>query len=322
MSKRDYYDILGISKGADSAAIRNAHRKLVRKLHPDVNKEPDAAERFAEVQEAYDVLSDEAKRSKYDQFGHAGVHGPAGSAAGAGAGAGWSDVDPETFESVFGDFFRGRSASSAPGGFDFGGMGGGGRSRPHAARPRRGADLEHDITVSFLVAAKGGTETIRVTDETGDIQSIEVKVPAGISEGATLRVRGKGGSGSGGGSRGDIRLRVHIDAHPWYRREGLDVLMDVPITIAEAAQGVKVELPLLVGSVTLSVPPGTGSGAKLRVTGKGITNSKGDSGDFYAVISIVAPKGLSDADLKRIAEVGESLPDPRASLPWQDMIGS
>ena len=319
MSKRDYYDILGVSKGADGPTIRNAHRKLVRKLHPDVNKEPDAAERFSEVQEAYDVLSDESKRANYDRYGHAGVNGPGGSGPQPGAGAGWGDVDPETFESIFGDFFRGQAASGGGGGFDFSG-GGGGRTR--AQPPRRGADLEHDITVSFLVAAKGGTETIRVTDATGDVQSIEVKIPPGIANGATLRVRGKGGSGSGGGSPGDIRLRIHIADHPWYRRDGLDLLMPVPITIAEAAQGVSVDLPLLVGSVSLRVPPGTGSGAKLRVAGKGISNSQGVSGDFFAIISIVGPKDLSEDDLKRMAEVGESLPDPRASLPWRDMIGS
>jgi len=319
MSKRDYYDILGISKGASATEIRNAHRKLVRKLHPDVNKEPDAAERFAEVQEAYDVLSDEEKRSRYDQFGHAGV----GSAAGGpqAATGGWSDVDPETFESIFGDFFGKRGGAGAQGGFDFGGMGGGGRPRQQV-HPRRGADFEHDVTIPFIVAANGGSETIRVADAAGSVQSIEVKVPAGIADGATLRVRGKGSPGVGGGAPGDIRLRVQVGEHPWYRRDGLDLLMDLPITIVEAARGVQVELPLLSGTVSLRVPPGTGSGAKLRVSGKGITSAKGVSGDFFAIVSIVAPKDLSEEDLQRLDEIGEALPDPRATLPWQDMIGS
>lgn len=321
MSKRDFYEVLGISKGAGTSEIRDAHRKLVRKLHPDVNKESDASERFAEVQEAYDVLSDETKRSRYDQFGHAGFSASTGTGDHGGAGGAWTDVDPETFESIFGDFFRGRGGSGTEG-IDFGGIGGGSPGRRHVAQPRRGSDLQHDITIPFLVAANGGTETIRVADASGKVQSIEVKVPAGIFEGATLRVRGKGGPGTHGGGPGDIRLRMHIDKHPWYKRDGLDLLMDLPITIVEAAKGVTVELPLLSGSVSLVVPPGTGSSAKLRVAGKGITNSKGVSGDFFAIVSIVAPKDLSEANLDRIADAGESLPDPRESLPWQDMIGS
>ena len=324
MSKRDYYEILDVSKGASADEIRSAHRRLVRKLHPDVNKESDAVERFAEVQEAYDVLSDEDKRSRYDRLGHSGVSGQPAGGAQPGGGA-WSDVDPETFESIFGDFFQGRGGA-APGqrdfggGYDFGGFSGGGGGRQ--PRQRRGADLEHEITVPFMTAAVGGTETIRLASGDGSVQSIEVKVPAGITSGATLRVRGKGNPGSAGGASGDLRLRVQVGPHPWFRREGLDLFLDVPVSIAEAALGASIELPLLKGSVTVRVPEATSSGAKLRVPGKGITDSAGKSGDFFALISISAPAGLSDEDREQLENMRTSLPDPRAGLSWSEVSDS
>lgn len=328
MSKKDYYEILGVPRDAKADDLRKAHRKLVRKLHPDVNKEPDAAERFSEVQEAYDVLSDDEKRAQYDQFGFSGMGGRAGHPGGSSGGGsgGWSDVDPETFESIFGDFFRGQGggvrgggSQGGFGGFDGFGAGGGGRAQP---RPRRGSDLEHELSITFLVAARGGTESIRVSTRDGGSEQIEVRIPAGIKDGATLRVRGKGGGGLHGGQSGDILFKIRVQPHPWYRREGLDLIMDVPITIAEAALGTSVELPLLSGTVTLRVPPGTGSGKKLRASGKGITDSKGDSGDFLAVLSVVAPTQLSDEDARQLQELGARLPNPRSELPWSDMIGS
>ena len=327
MSKRDYYEVLGISKGASPDEIRSAHRKMARKYHPDINKESDASERFSEVQEAYDVLSDEEKRSRYDRFGHAGMgaSGPAGGPSSAGGS--WSDVDPETFDSIFGDFFRGGgqggfqgAGQGGFGGHDFGGFSG--RGRQAGPRPRKGADLEHEITVPFMTAALGGVETIRLADADGTVQSIEVKVPAGIASGSTLRVRGKGHPGAAGGDPGDLRLKVRIAAHPWFRREGLDLLLDVPISIAEAAIGASVELPLLKGSVAVRVPAGTSSGAKLRVGGKGIEDAKGAQGDFFAVISITAPSDLSDEGRQAVDALHDLLPDPRASLPWAGSVGS
>ena len=328
MSKKDYYEILGVPRDAKSEDLRKAHRRLVRKFHPDVNKESDAAERFSEVQEAYDVLSDKEKRAQYDQFGFAGMGSGAGHPGGSspgGSGA-WSDVDPETFESIFGDFFRsqgggsrGPSAQSGFGGFDGFGPSGGARTQP---RPRRGADLEHELSITFLVAVRGGTESIRVSSQQGSSEQIEVRIPAGIKDGATLRVRGKGGGGLHGGEAGDILFKIRVQPHPWYRRDGLDLIMDVPITITEAALGAAIELPLLSGTVSLRVPPGTGSGKKLRASGKGITDARGDSGDFLAVLSVVAPDQLSEEDTRHLEELGTRLPNPRSGLPWSDMIGS
>ena len=323
MSKKDYYEILGVSRDAKAEDLRKAHRRLVRKFHPDVNKEADAAERFSEVQEAYDVLSDKEKRAQYDQLGFAGIGSGGGHPGGSGA---WSDVDPETFDSVFGDFFRSqgggsRSAGGQSGfsGFDGFGSSGGGRAQP---RPRRGSDLEHELSITFLVAARGGTESIRLSSQQGSSEQIEVRIPAGIKDGSTLRVRGKGGSGSHGGQSGDILFKIRVQPHPWYRRDGLDLIMDVPLTIVEAALGTSVELPLLSGTVRLRVPPGTGSGKKLRASGKGITDSQGASGDFLAVLSVVAPDDLSEEDTQQLEDIGTRLPNPRSALPWSDMIGS
>ena len=319
MSKRDYYEILGISRDASQDELRQAHRRLVRKLHPDVNKAEDASTRFSEVQEAYDVLSDSEKRSNYDRFGHSGAGGA--HPGQQGGGAPWSDVDPETFESVFGDFFKGAGGGRPGGGFDAGGFSGQGR-RSRQAPPRRGSDLRHELDITFMVAARGGTETLRLSGQDGSEEKIEVRIPAGVQNGATLRVRGKGGSGSSGGPDGDIRLNIKVGPHPWYRREGLDLMMDVPISIAESALGASVELPMLSGSVTLRIPPGTGSGVKLRMTGRGITNDKGDSGDFLAVVSVVGPKSLSEEDQAILSEMSERLDDPRRSLPWSETLDS
>ena len=319
MSKRDYYDILGISKDASQDELRQAHRRLVRKLHPDVNKAEDASSQFSEVQEAYDVLSDSEKRAQYDRFGHS--HTAAGQPGPQGGGAPWSDVDPETFESVFGDFFKGAGGGRAGGGFDAGGFSGQGR-RARQAAPRRGSDLRHQLDITFLVAARGGSETLRLTGHDGGEEKIEVRIPAGVQDGATLRVRGKGGSGSAGGPDGDIRLKLKVGPHPWYRRDGLDLMMDVPISITESALGVTVELPLLAGSATLRIPPGTGSGVKLRMSGKGITDAKGVSGDFLAVVSVVGPKSLSEEDQASLSEIGQRLDDPRRSLPWSESFES
>ena len=321
MSKRDYYEILGVSKDASQDALRQAHRRLARKLHPDVNKAEDASVRFSEVQEAYDVLSDSEKRAQYDRFGHSGMgSGQSGHPGSQGGGAPWSDVDPETFESVFGDFFRGAGGGSG-GGFNTGGFSGQ-RRRARQAAPRRGSDLRHQLDITFLVAARGGSETLRLSGDDGSEEKIEVRIPAGVQDGATLRVRGKGGSGTAGGPDGDIRLKLKVGPHPWYRREGLDLLMDVPISITEAALGTTVELPLLHGSATLRIPPGTGSGVKLRMSGKGITDSKGVSGDFLAVVSVVGPKALSEEDQASLTDIGTRLEDPRRSMPWSETFES
>jgi len=310
-AQRDYYEILGLGRSATDEEIRAAHRRLARQLHPDLNKAPDAAAKFNEVQRAYEVLSDAEKRKKYDQFGHAGVDGAAGGPGGPGGpqGASWQEMDPEALRDIFGDMF----------GDGFGGArgAGGGRRRGRAApRPAPGLDREFEVPVGFATAANGGTEQLRMRDPEGGVETIDVRIPAGVGDGTKLRVRGRGEPGLHGGPRGDLILTVRVGAHPWFTRDGLDLSVEVPVTIAEAALGATIDVPLLKGRVSLKVPPGTSSGARLRLRGKGITDAKGASGDLHAVISIVAPRELAAEDRAALEAMVPRLGDPRAARPW------
>jgi DnaJ-class molecular chaperone len=336
--QRDYYEVLGVERGANQEQIRKAYRKLARQFHPDVNKEADAAKKFSEVQEAYDVISDDEKRKNYDRFGHAGAAGFGASHAGPGhsrAGRGpsaWTNVggqsvEPEDLGEIFEQMFGGGRGS--PFGAGFGGPGGrpaGAAGRVHV-QPQRGVDQEHTITVTFLTAALGGTEHIR-TGADGSASTISVKIPPGIESGAKLRVRGKGSAGRAGGSAGDLILTVQVGNHPYFRREGLDIMIDVPITIAEAVLGVRVTVPLLpvegrTSTVEIKIPAGTSSGARLRVKGKGVTDAKGRSGDYYAVVGIAAPavSGLSQEEAETMEKLAKRLPNPRENAPWVGEIG-
>jgi len=331
MSKpRDYYEVLGVERGANADQIRKAYRKLARQYHPDMNKAPDAAKKFNEVQEAYDVLSDQEKRKSYDRFGHAGV---GAAASGGGPGAGWGGGAGRAGRTVWsnaegGDFESGDFASI----FEqmFGGMGGasvgrgaaagfGARARANRA-PQRGHDIEPTITVTFLTAALGGSEQLRVG--AGDQPStITVKIPPGIESGAKLRIKRKGQPSPENGPPGDLILTVEVGQHPYFRRDDLDLLIDVPITIAEAVLGATVTVPLLKdGSVDVKIPPGVSSSQKLRVRGKGIADPKGKTGDLYVVVQIVAPAGstLPPQDRAALEKLAGNLPNPRKSAPWVD----
>ena len=312
---RDYYDILGVSRTASADEIKSAHRRLARQHHPDLNKEEGAAERFNEIQTAYGVLSDPEKREQYDRFGHAGVDGGgAGPGGPGGAGAAWQNITPEDFESIFGEAFGGGASPGRGGGF--GGFGGFGRQR--AAGPTKGRDLEHDLEIGFATAAFGGSERLRLGGPSGAPAEIDVKIPAGIADGATLRVRGKGLPGSGGGPDGDLLLQIRVGRHPWFTRHGLDLEMEVPITITEATLGGEIRVPLLKGTATLKVPPGVRSGARLRLKGRGITDAGDHSGDLHAVLQITAPKAdeLDEEDRAALERLAERTANPRLSTPW------
>jgi len=317
---KDYYELLGVSRGASEEEIRRAYRKLARELHPDVNKGADAAERFNRVNEAYEVLSDTEKRSNYDRFGTAEPGPFAGGGGGGGfggGGGGWPGggrtmhVDAEEVGSIFEEIFGGGGGFG--GGGPFGGVGGArggvrGRGPAGGGRSAKPRDVTTELTVSFMTAVSGGKETIRVRGEDGRERSLEVTVPAGVEDGQKLRVRG-------GAGRGDVLVTVRVGKHPWFRREGRDVFLDVPVTIAEAALGVGVEVPLLKGTAEVRVPAGASSGRKLRIPGRGIVTSKG-AGDFYAVVKVVAPASM-DAETRGLVErLGERLDDPRRGGPW------
>jgi DnaJ-class molecular chaperone len=317
---RDYYEVLGVSRGATADEIRTAYRTLARQLHPDVNKAPDAAKRFAEVQEAYDILADEEKRRTYDQFGHVGA-GPGATARGR-AGAGrrgqaqtWSTspggMDPEDLASIFDEFMGG----AARGGFGATHAGGGRRVRPE----RPAENVLANVRVPFLVAVHGGTQTVRVSVDDEPGQAIEVRIPPRTESGAKLRIRGKGRPAQHGRPAGDLILTIEVEPHPFYRRQGLDLVIDLPLTIAEAALGASVRVPLLSGSAAeVRVPPSTSSGRTLRVRGQGLSDGKGGSGDLLAVVSITAPATLSEADRQVMADLATRLPNPREGFPWVD----
>ena len=272
MSKRDWYSVLGVERSASADEIKAAYRKLARKLHPDVNKSPDAQEKFSELQEAYETLSDPEKRKLYDRFGHAAEsagfgHAGAGRGGGGGAHYTWSNVaggDPfgdEDLGSVFESIFGAR------------GQGFGGRSRGPARA--RGGDVRHTITVDFETAAKGGERSLELS-RGSDRKTISVKIPKAVVDGTKLRVRGEGSPGAAGGAPGDLIVTVHVSSHPTLRRgtgrtgeasDTLDLSTDLPISIADACLGAGVPVRTLEGEVTVTVPPGTSSGARLRLTG-------------------------------------------------------
>lgn len=287
---RDYYEVLGVKRDASEDDLRKAHRKLARQWHPDMNKSPEAAQRFAEIQEAYDTLSDKEKRAAYDRFGHAGVNagaaaGPAGEGPFGGGFGGFdpSQIDPEMFEQIFG------------------GMGGG-RGRGRASGPAKGQDRHAEVTVPFQVSILGGRHGVGSGE-----RAVDVQIPAGIEDGAQLRVRGQGGPGQHGGPPGDLILTVQVADHPDFRREGDDLIREIHISIFDAALGTKVDVPLLQGEVSLKIPAGTGSGKRLRVRGQGVRRAGGNHGDFYAVIQVDVPTTLTDEDRAALSAMRDEL---------------
>ena len=353
-TKRDYYEVLGVSKSASKDEIKSAFRKLAKKYHPDISKEENAEEKFKEVQEAYSVLSDDNKRRQYDQFGHAGVNGNgAGSGFGGFNGAGFG-FDASDLGDIFDDLFGA--------GFGFGGS-----SSRRSSRTRRGSDILMQVDLTFEEAVfgcekdfdldvvaecdkcdgKGGfhEETCSRCHGSGTITSeqrtilgsfmtkttcpecggkgktyrevcskchgkgsvkarktITVSVPSGIDNGERLRVPGKGNSGENGGASGDLYLEFHIKEHKYFKRDGLDIYLEVPINMAEAVLGCKKEIPTIYGNVKLTISSGIDSGDKQRLKGKGIKDSTSRRvGDMYVIFKVITPKRLS-RDQKKLFE--------------------
>jgi len=309
MSKRDFYEVLGLSKTASQEEIRKAYKKLARKFHPDVKPaDPDAEKKFSEITEAYDVLSDEEKRKNFDQFGH-GFRGAGPGGGNPFQGFGGGGGQAFDIEDLLGGMF---GSGGGRGGNPFGG-GGGRRGQP---RPQKGNDVKAEITVPFIVAVEGGEHSLSV-QQGSTTERLTVKIPAGIDDGQTIRLAGQGGAGIAGGLSGDLLVTIHIAPHPWFRREGLNLLLDVPLSPSEAALGAKIDVPTLSeGEVVLSVPPGTSSGAKLRLRGKGVRNPKtGDKGDQFIVLKVVLPKGLSEEARTLYQQLAElQTVDTRAGL--------
>lgn len=335
--ERDYYETLGVSRSATADEIRSAYRKLARRYHPDVNKDADAAARFNEVQEAYEVLSDPAKRQRYDQFGRAGAHVGAGE-GGFGRGGGgpggrahysWSNVggdsgdfnfDPEELGSMFDAFFGGRGGAGAGAATGAAQRGGGRGAAGPGRASRKPAPIEHEITVTFETAARGGRETLRLSAG-GEEKVIDVTIPRAVADGARLRIR------SALAGR-DLLLTVRVGGHPLFRREmrkdgaSLDLSLDLPLTIGEATLGARVQVPTLEGPVDLVVPAGVSSGRRLRLRGKGLRNAdpKGDEvGDLHAIVRIVAPDPdkLTDQQREALRQLDAATPPPRTEPHWR-----
>ena len=324
MARKDPYEVLGVARNASEDAIRKAYRQLARRFHPDVNPGDSGAEdRFKEISEAYSVLSDPEKRRNYDEFGEvaleggfdadkarrareafsqrfggAGFPGFEGSASG---GAGPEDVRFGGLEDLFSDLFSRRGWREAP-------------------RERHGVDVEADLELDFLDAARGGERRVNIARPTADggirQESVTVRIPPGVADGGRIRLRGKGGEAPGGGRPGDLYARIRVRPHRFFRREGRDLHLDLPVTVAEATRGARVEVPTLDGRVTLTIPPGTDGGTKLRLRGKGVPSPSGAApGDLYVTVQIRVPKDLPGSAASALDELARHGPaNPREEL--------
>ncbi|MBN6186208.1 molecular chaperone DnaJ [Aneurinibacillus sp. BA2021] len=346
MSKRDYYEVLGLERSASEDEIKKAYRKLARKYHPDVNKEPDAEAKFKEVKEAYDVLSDAQKRASYDRFGHAGAD-----QGGFGGGA-----DFGGFGDIFDMFF-----------------GGGGRRNPNA--PRQGDDLQYTMQIDFKEAVFGKETDIEIPKEatcskcdgsgaepgskvetchtcggagqqevvqntpfgrvvnrrvcptckgSGQFISVKcskchgsgkekirrkihIKIPAGVDDGARMRISGEGELGVNGGPPGDLYVVFRVKPHEFFERDGNDIYCKVPITFAQAALGDEVEVPTIDGKVKLKVPAGTQTGTKFRLRGHGVPYlNRSGKGDQHVKVVVVTPTKLNDRQKELLRELADS----------------
>lgn len=312
MEYKDYYKILGVERTADDKTLKQAYRRLARKYHPDVNKSKGATERFKEINEAYEVLSDPEKRKRYDSLG---PDWQRYAQAGAGPfegfrvhfGGGGADLEDlggfsDFFRTIFGDLGVRQTDL-----FDVFGAEPGRRG----ARRARGQDVQADVELSLEEAYHGCQRTLAL-----DGRRLEVKIPPGVDTGSRVRVAGGGPSGTAGGERGDLYLTVTVRPHPVFERKAEDLYVDVPVTVAEAALGAEVEVPTLKGRATLKVPPGTSSGRTFRLRGSGMPRLKGGgTGDQYVRIKVVVPTELSAREREIFEELRRLRPEnPRANI--------
>ncbi|WNF37708.1 molecular chaperone DnaJ [Bacillaceae bacterium IKA-2] len=345
MSKRDFYEVLGVDKNTSGDEVKKAYRKLARKYHPDVNKEADAETKFKEVKEAYDTLADPQKKAQYDQFGHTDPNQGFGGGAGAGG-----------FGDIFDMFFGGNGSRRNPNG------------------PRQGADLQYTMTLEFKEAVFGKETDIEIPKEetcetchgngakpgtkpetcshckgTGQLsveqntpfgrvvnrrvchhcegtgsfvknkcttcagqgkvrkrKKIHVKIPAGIDTGQQIRISGQGEAGANGGPAGDLYVVFNVKPHEFFERDGDDLYSEMPITFVQASLGDEIEVPTLKGKIKLKVPAGTQTGTNFRLRGKGVANVRGyGQGDQHIQVQIITPKNLSERQRELLKEFGE-----------------
>jgi DnaJ-class molecular chaperone len=278
----DPYTVLGVDRTADADTIRKAYRKLARKYHPDVNKDPNAADRFKEVNAANEILSDPERRKNYDEFGEAstrsgfdadrarsfrgGRGAPGGRSWDFGGGNGGAEVD---MEDLLGSMFGGGGA-----GFD--------------RRPRKGPDQQIAIGIDLLTAIRGGERQFTLQRPDGSTEAIRLPIPAGAKDGGKVRLKGQGAPSRTAGPPGDLIVHLEVADHPLLRRDGDDLEMDLPVTVLEALQGASLTVPTPTGDVRVTVPKGVGTGKRMRLKGRGVQR-KGRPGDLYLVVRPVVP---------------------------------
>ena len=307
---RDYYGTLGVDKNASQSDIQRAYRKLARKYHPDINKEASAEAKFKQIGEAYEVLKDPEKRAKYDQFGSAwknaertgapppgweGVQFDFGGPGGGSGGFDFGGTGPSGFSSFFEMLFGGG------GPFAGGGFGG---TRPQQPTQRRGGDQESQIAVSLEELTQGGKRQITLTDPgNGRSETLEVTIPKGLRPGQKIRLAGKGGRGLMGGAAGDLLLQINLEPHSHFKVEGDDLVVPVEVSPSTAALGGEASVRTLDGSTRIKLPPGSSSGRRIRLRGKGLPRAGGERGDQFAEVKIVVPRELSEEQRRLFEEL-------------------
>lgn len=306
MKFRDYYEVLGVERKATPEDIQKAYRKLARKYHPDINKTKEAEDRFKEINEANEVLSDAQKRKHYDALGANWKAGqdfrpPPGWESNGGSfnfnfgNGGNADLGgfSDFFEAIFGS--GGMGGSPFSGGSPFGARMGG--EYPFGRQAQPASEVEVQISIEEVLA--GATKSLQIQDPRGHTRSLQVKIPAGTRDGSTIRLAGKKGEG-------DLYLRIRLAPHPRYSVSGNDLIVRLPVSPWEAALGAKVDLVLPDGAIKLSVPAGSQSGSKLRVRGRGFSGAKGDRGDVLAELRIVVPSALSAAERESFEKLAQT----------------
>ena len=308
----DHYQILGVSRTATSEDIQKGYREMARKYHPDLHPDDDAAkEQFKKVQTAFDVLNDPSKREMYDRYGSSfeGVNAGGGGWSPQGHQGGFQAGGEVDLESLFGggfaDLFGGGKRRS---------------SRPRRSVSTKGEDITANIRIPFQLAIDGGKTEVRV-DRDGHNETLSITIPQGLPDGARMRLRGQGRPGSGGGTAGDLLLEVGVEPHAVYRREGDTLAVNLPISLSEALEGAKVDLPTPWGVISLRLPAGTSSGKKLRAAGMGVRHTNGSKGDLIAEVQIVLPDIKDEAESKSLLDAVKaaelsSPKDARAAIKW------
>ncbi len=309
MAKKDYYNVLGVSRQASADELKKAFRKLAMKFHPDKNPgDKQAEERFKEVSEAYDVLSDPKKKQLYDQFGHAGFQGGPGQRPGGFEGfSGFGGFDPrqggsEAFQDMFSDFF-GEFFSGDP------------SSRRGFRQETRGADLRYTLTITLEEAATGTEKRISFVRQKGakeETAKISITVPAGVKSGQRLKLRGEGDTPPGTAKPGDLYVIINFQEHPLFKRKDNDVLMEMPVSFVDALLGTQIEVPTLTGKAMLTIPSSTHPGQIFRLKGKGFPDIGGyASGDMLIRIIVDVPNTVTDDErqaLEKLRKTSSSSP--------------